>query len=263
MDGTPRGTGSLLRSTLLALALAAPSARAEIGPLRLRPKWSATTAGAAAVLALALASPYAAPGRCRICGSGEFDDAVRERLVWRDTAAARRASDVIASALIPAGVLLNSALSSWAGGDPSAFWADGLVLLEVGLLAADLNGLSKDAVARRRPYASELATGSGTRSFYSGHTSFAFSLAVGAGTLSTLRGYPSAPWVWASGMVLASGVAYLRVAGDAHWATDVIAGAAIGGLVGFAVPWFFHRVPRNRLRGLEVVPSPGGLAFLF
>ncbi len=253
-----------LLCTALTLLVAAPVARAEVGPLRVDPMWNGPLTSAAAVVALALALPALAPRRCQFCGSGgELDEDLRERLVWRNPSPARRASDVIANGVLPAAVLLNSAVFSWTAGEPSAFWVDALVLAEVAALGADLNGISKDAIARRRPGASEPSTGAGNRSFYSGHTSLAFSLAAGAGTVSTLRGYPSAPWVWAGGMTFATGVAYLRVAGDAHWTTDVLAGAAVGGLIGFAVPWFFHRVPRRDLRKLDIVPRPGGVAVVF
>jgi membrane-associated phospholipid phosphatase len=63
-------------------------------------------------------------------------------------------------------------------------------------------------------------------------------------------------------MTLASAVGYLRVAGDQHWATDVLAGAAVGGLVGWAVPWVFHRVRRPGAR-VTVLPAPGGFAVVY
>jgi len=252
----------LVRFVLLGLVLATPLARAEPGPLRVEPRWDAPLTGAAAVVALALASPYAAPAHCEICGSGRLDDFARERLMWRNPAAARLTSDIVANGVLPAAVLLNSAWFARESGEPSVFWMDALVMLEAVALTTDLNGVSKDAFARRRPSAGDGATGGGNRSFFSGHTSFAFALATSAGTIGTLRGYPSAPWVWAGGIALATGVGYLRVAGDAHWLTDVATGAAVGGLVGFAVPWVFHRV--NRVpRSFDVVASAGGVAILF
>ncbi len=70
-----------------------------------------------------------------------------------------------------------------------------------------------------------------------------------AGTVSTLRGYPSAPWVWGGGAALAAGAGWLRMAGDAHWLTDVLVGAAVGTAVGVAVPRLLH--PR------EAAPAAG------
>jgi membrane-associated phospholipid phosphatase len=253
-----------LLSCLVALVLLVTPARADVASLRVDLKRDGAVTAGAFAFAAALSSSIAAPGHCRFCGSGRLDDAARDRLVWSDPGSARLASDILANGVLPAAALLNSALSAHAGGEPSAFWEDALVLAEVVALNCDLNLATKDATARRRPSAGLQATGSANRSFFSGHTSVAFSIATAAGTLSTLRGYPSAPWVWAGGMALASGVGYLRVAGDAHWASDVITGAAVGGLVGFTVPWFFHRLAGAGAGGrVEVVPSPGGFGVIF
>ncbi len=256
---------ALLVARLLVCAvalLAFSSARAEVGRLRVDLKRDASLAAGAVVLAGALSTSYTAPGHCRFCGSGHFDAAARDRLLWSDPGSARLVSDVLASGVIPAAALLNSALSARAGGEPSAFWEDAVVLAQVVALNCDLNTAAKNATARRRPSAGLQATGAANKSFFSGHTSFAFSLATAAGTVSTMRGYRSAPWVWAGGMLLASGVGYLRVAGDAHWATDVVTGAAVGGLIGFTVPWLFHRVGGPG-RSIDVVPAPGGVGVVF
>ena len=252
----------LIRCALLAWVLAAPLARAEIVRLRVDVKRHAAVTGAAVATALALSSRFAAPGGCRICGSGRLDDGARDLLLWQNPAAARLTSDILANGVLPAAALLNSALFSRSTGDPGAFWEDALVMLEATALTLNLNAASKDGFARRRPSAGLSASGGGNKSFFSGHTSFAFTLATSAGTISTLRGYRSAPWVWAGGMALATGVGYLRVAGDAHWLTDVATGAAVGGLVGFAVPWLFHRV-RPSPRSYDLVASAGGLALVF
>lgn len=246
--------GHELAAVALALALA-PAARADLQPLRDDPRLDlATTAGAAAI-ALALSSPWLAPSGCRLCAPGALDARVRDALRWRSPAAARLASDVLATGVLPLGAALASVLSAVHQGRPSAAALDLLVVAEAASLAAVANGIAKDGVARRRPVG-------GNRSFYSGHASLAFSVAAAAGTVSTMRGYPAAPWVWAGGMVLATGVAYLRVAGDAHWSTDVAAGAVAGGLVGFAVPWLLHRSGRTSARW-AAVPAPGGIAVLF
>jgi membrane-associated phospholipid phosphatase len=258
-----RTSAHIVAACLTAACVASPAARADVGELRVRPAWNTTAATGASLLAIALASPLAAPGHCRICGAGEIDEAVREKLVWRDASAARHASDLLANGIIPAAVLLNSAFSSWGAGEPSAFWEDAIVLLEVTAVSSDISWASKDAVARRRPQAAEDAHGSANRSFFSGHTSIAFALASGAGTVSTMRGYRSAPWVWAVGMTLAAGVGYLRLAGDAHWFTDVAAGAAMGSLSGVAVPLVFHRVQPTRGPELTLVAAPGGFAVRF
>lgn len=261
MKRVPPGPHAFAVVLLALSASAAPPARADVEPLRVAPGWDAAVTGAAGALALVLALPLATPRRCSVCGVGELDESLRESLAWKHPASARRASDLLANAILPAAALANSAVFSWRGGEPSAFWTDALVLAEAASVSTALDAISKDAVARRRPTAGLSARGAADESFYSGHTSLAFALAAGAGTISTLRGYPSAPWVWGGGMVLAAGVGYLRVAGDAHWSTDVLAGAAAGGLVGFGVPWLLHRVRRSRR--IALAPAPGGVALRF
>jgi membrane-associated phospholipid phosphatase len=84
-------------------------------------------------------------------------------------------------------------------------------------------------------------------SFYSGHSSYAFSLAVAAGTVASLRQYPGAGWVWASGLIVASATGYFRIAADKHYLSDVLVAGAGASLVGFAIPYFLHH-PRHDLR---------------
>jgi membrane-associated phospholipid phosphatase len=94
-------------------------------------------------------------------------------------------------------------------------------------------------------------------SFWSGHTTTAFSAAAAAGYVAQMRGYHSWPWVYAVGFTAAGAVSYLRVAGDKHWMTDVVVGAVVGTGVGFLVPWLHQASPQM---GLRVMPHPGGLA---
>jgi membrane-associated phospholipid phosphatase len=111
--------------------------------------------------------------------------------------------------------------------------------------SALVHGL-KYAAARKRPCVRELPPGTALEggdnlSFPSGHTALAFSLATASGTVATLRGYRSAPYVWGAGMALAAFTGYLRMAADQHYASDVVVGALVGSLVGWAVPYLLHR----------------------
>jgi PAP2 superfamily protein len=82
-------------------------------------------------------------------------------------------------------------------------------------------------------------------------------VAVSQATEDTLRGDPAAPWAWGIGLGLAAAVGYLRVAGDAHWLTDVLAGAAAGTAFGVAVPLAERRLVSG------VTLAPGGIAVRF
>jgi membrane-associated phospholipid phosphatase len=256
---------ALSAATLLALAAAAPVGAWGAEPLEVdfaRDGAVVLVAGGLAG-ALGLFADPLTPDACRLCEPGRLDAGVRDGLRWDRPERARIASDVLANGVLPGAVVLHAAVAAWGDGGSAQAAEDLLVVSEALLLAVDLNQVVKGATGRLRPAAWAEGRTVGTdvnRSFYSGHTSLAFSLASAAGTVATLRRYRSAPWVWAVGMSLAAGVGYLRVAGDAHWLTDVLAGAVIGGGVGFAVPWTLHRRRGGRAPAVQLFPAPGGFA---
>jgi membrane-associated phospholipid phosphatase len=174
--------------------------------------------------------------------------------------------------VLPAAVAANAFLSARAAGDTGEGWVDLLIVAEAATLAANLNQLVKYTVGRERPFVHYRNFPDPDRapepddnvSFYSGHSSLAFSLATAAGTVSSMRGYKSAPWVWGIGLGLASTVAYLRVAGDKHYLTDVLVGAAVGSAMGIAIPrWLHGPEEESPAPGLSLVPVFGGIAFVF
>lgn len=135
---------------------------------------------------------------------------------------------------------------------PPAGW------IEIGLLYAGSTALSfgsrtvlKAAVDRDRPYmyfddpsAEGIESGDSGNSFPSGHTTMAFTGAAFAATLFALR-YPRSPYrisVTAAAFALAGTTAALRIASGNHFMTDVLAGAAIGTLSGFIVPFVYSKV---------------------
>jgi len=84
------------------------------------------------------------------------------------------------------------------------------------------------------------------RSFYSGHTSFAFAALSAASVAVNARyGLTWEPWV-VTGLVGAS-VAAERIWGGFHFYTDVMVGGAAGLVVGTAVGWLHLRV-----RGVQI-----------
>jgi membrane-associated phospholipid phosphatase len=186
------------------------------------------------------------PSHCRWCDDNGLDREVRHALKWNDTHTACTISDVLGlggqqAAMVALGVL-SAAHDDRAGGVA----VDLLVVAEATLISGSLNQLAKYTVARARPFArSGLPGGKATLddnlSFYSAHTSTTMAAAVATGTVASMRGYRWAPIVWAFGPTLSLVTGYLRVAADQHWFTDVIAGAALGAAVGFALPYFFHR----------------------
>ncbi len=113
---------------------------------------------------------------------------------------------------------------------------------------------AKNYFQRERPIKGDGAyaflRGTGDKSFYSGHTSEAFALAT---VLSEMlkEDYPVVPYV-AYG--LAGITAYARMHDQAHWASDVIAGAIMGHLITKLTINALRKNPENR-SGFEFFPS--------
>ena len=85
------------------------------------------------------------------------------------------------------------------------------------------------------------------RSFPSGHTTTAFAFAATV-TGETQRWWPNSRWIIGPifyGGATLTGVS--RIYNKAHWASDVMAGAAIGTLVGLKVVRYQHSHPNNTL----------------
>ena len=200
------------------------------------------------------------PEKCRWCYRAEdgadllnsVDGGVRKRLLWKNTETAATVSSVVGFFVEPAAMMGLTALSSANDRAIDRFPIDALLITEATVLAGDLNQLAKFAFARERPFVHYLPrapdairalTDSPTDdnlSFFSGHTTLAFAVATSAGTVNSLRGYSLAPVVWSAGMTMAVAVAYLRIAADKHYLSDVITGAVVGSIVGVGVPLLFH-----------------------
>ena len=108
----------------------------------------------------------------------------------------------------------------------SAPWRALTVALAYGLSMLASTAL-KDVVRRPRPSGEHLVPLPHSWSFPSGHATSAFAAAVALGLL-----VPRARW---PALVLAALIAYSRVYLGVHYWTDVLAGAALGALVGWLV----------------------------
>ncbi|MDC0740028.1 phosphatase PAP2 family protein [Polyangium mundeleinium] len=232
--------------------------------------------GGAAWITTEVLKSKIAPATCRWCSPPGFDDSIARALRWSNTKTAARISDVGLYGLAPLAAFGFDAAVVYASGGTLAEWGtDVIVLLQSMVVAADLTQIVKFSVARERPlleYGSVSPEDRDNRdnnlSFFSGHTSFTFSAAVSAGTLATLKGYRAAPWIWATGLTIATATGYLRMAADKHYFSDVMVGAIVGSAVGFVVPWL-HRPSASlskdagaRLSGMMASPLPGGGPFV-
>ncbi|MEZ4367452.1 MAG: phosphatase PAP2 family protein [Kofleriaceae bacterium] len=196
-------------------------------------------------LGLGLADALGGTG-CRWCGGNAVDDRVRAAVRWDDGGGADVASSITAYVAIPA--LATGLLVATTADRPRLRrWFDDVIpVAQAGVATTLLTQGLKLVVRRQRPWAGNDAEppSSATdrdRSFPSGHTAVAFALAISTATVATLRGYRSAPAIWAIGAGLAVATGYLRIAADAHYLTDVAAGAVLGAGLGLLVPWALHR----------------------
>jgi membrane-associated phospholipid phosphatase len=159
-------------------------------------------------------------------------------------------SNVLDFGVLPLGVLgAQYALSRNSGATGSMSLQDSVIILESSMLTLALNQSVKFIAGRERPFVhvlpedQKLLTPHPTDnnvSFFSGHTSLAFSLVVSAGTVAHLRGYQHRGWIWAVGLPLATSVGLLRMGADKHYLTDVAVGAVVGSAFGVAVPLLLH-----------------------
>ncbi|HEX8672908.1 MAG TPA: phosphatase PAP2 family protein [Longimicrobium sp.] len=132
----------------------------------------------------------------------------------------------------------------------------------------------KGVAGRARPYMDErnsqdfqLFRGFGNRdyqSFPSGHTASAFAMAA-ALTSETAARHPHSRYVVGGVLyTLATLTGTSRIFDDKHWASDVVAGAAIGTLTGLTVVRYSHVHPDNYVdRKLTVAPGEGGYPIIF
>lgn len=162
---------------------------------------------------------------------------------------AARASDYLSTglALTPLLLMLDTG-PGLSGGDLLVMYSETLLLTSV------VTGGIKLGVGRVRPLAynrdsripDDLRRSRyARRSFPSGHTSQAFAGAVFTSVVHARR-HPddgSRHWVRAGALTLATLTGYLRVSGGHHFPSDVVAGAALGGLVGWLLPTLHERDP--------------------
>lgn len=256
---------TIRRLGVLGLALLALGARAEeLAPPRydLRTDGAITGGAAAATLVLLSLKRELAPRQCRWCGPRGVDARLEGSLRWRRRQLASDLSDGAVVALA-GGALGCGVLRGTRRGDAEAGWANALVVAEATSLAMLLDTGVKYAVARQRPYAWRGGSGPGgdrNLSFFSGHATLAFAVAASSSTLLLEQDAPGARTYAAVAFGLATTAGYLRVAADRHYASDVLAGAAVGTAIGWAIPHFLHQ-PAGK--GPRLAAAPGGLAVVW
>jgi undecaprenyl-diphosphatase len=144
-----------------------------------------------------------------------------------------------------------------------ALLVDALMYAESTSLTSALTDMAKIAVRRPRPYAYAQPSTTNTDaelSFPSGHASGVAAVAATATYLAFVRS-PRSPRPWitlAVGALLTSFVSYERVRAGAHFPTDVMAGAMLGGTVGVLVPHLHRHSQEAPPVWIGAAPAPEG-----
>ncbi len=162
--------------------------------------------------------------------------------------------------------LTMSAPASFLFASPASDWVEtGLSYGVTSLASYSMRTVLKNTISRQRPYllpdndATQPAdTSDSNQSFPSGHTLMAFSSAAYTQTVFSLN-YPDSPYkraVTAATWALAVTTAVLRVASGNHFVTDVLAGAAIGSVLGFAGPYLTRLVFKDKENAPTLMIGP-------
>jgi membrane-associated phospholipid phosphatase len=215
---------------------------------------------------LLLNDKLAAPS-CRWCEPGPIDGNFANTVRWANPVAANTLSNVMQFA-IPVGVMGFGLIQAYRYDDPAAGWSSVLLITQATSLAMLTNVIVKYAVGRARPYVWQgtpdlypATISDANVSFFGGHTTFVFAVVVSGSTLFFMQDMPGAPWVLGVGLAAASFTAYLRMAADKHYLSDTLVGAGVGSLIGWAVPYLFHRPGRKGPpQAGDLLPAPGGIA---
>ena len=174
------------------------------------------------------------PDQPRYSNPGALDVHMRNKLLWAQESQHR--AEIWSDRLI-----YGVSLSSLAWGPLSTTNRERALLINMEVFAINslVTNVTKILSARERPYkhyGSRESWGSKDyASFFSGHSSVAFSQAVTNAILLS-EDYPEREvLIWSSLLGLAGTTAYLRVASDMHYFTDVVVGAAVGSLIAWTL----------------------------
>jgi membrane-associated phospholipid phosphatase len=254
------------------------------------PRWQRFELGhyvlTGSTLAIAAASFLIPTSPDRWRGKNGIDEAVRDGISIEDYPRgqwARDVSDILLSVEISYPLLVDSLIVTyWYRRSEDVANQMALITAEALGVTATLQGLTSAFTSRERPYGRNCGTSieeklddcqdtKRYRSFFSGHTSLSFA-AAGVTCSHHARhqvfGDPLADGLACGTALTAAGVVgAMRVVGDQHYLSDVVAGAAIGMLGGLGVPWLLHYGPpaRREAKGTRpagvawtVVPTGGG-----
>ncbi len=251
---------------LAAIVVATPSiASAEPSYELKRTNTTFLLAESGASLALLIGGNlFDTPSKCRWCESNAFDNAGHDAFRVDNPKTANTASNLVAFAAVPAAGLAAASVIPLFRDQSSDVLPNTALMLNTLMLDVAITAAVKLNVARQRPafyYGHPEQTSfaptaaDANLSFFSGHTSVAFCLAASSSTIAFLRGYDYAPYVAVGTGLAAASAGMLRIAAEAHWPTDVIAGAAVGTAIGAGIPLLLHARSRTSPTSLPTVTA--------
>jgi len=213
-----------------------PPGWSRIGPIE------TAVIGAIAVGALVMEVAVKSPVTPRWDEPILFDDSARNALragsqSGRSTAAT--ISDIGYIGLPVYAIGVEAGLQTWLGRDQAdAALQLALINLEALAINGFLSRLTQKTVGRSRPDAQPGTTDN--TAFFSGHTSTTFTMASALCVQHAkleIYGNVADKVVCPASLAVAATTGLLRIVADRHWASDVIAGAIFGTVVGSTVSW--------------------------
>ncbi len=205
-----------------------------------------------------------------------FDDAARNAFRLQSPSARdtiRALSDAVDSAAVVLAVGLDSIILPLVRGSWDVAWQTTLMDIEAFAVSSVVAITGYDTVGRGRPLYEDCQKNpnfddsclvSPTASFPSGHVNEAFTAAgLSCANRQYIPLYGSRlgdALACGRDLTLATLTGVMRVMGDRHWATDVVAGGVMGFGFGYGMPVLLHyAVPwRHSVSGLTLTPMPPG-----
>jgi membrane-associated phospholipid phosphatase len=234
----------------LARAAPAPSEAVFGSNVHDMPAWELAGIGATGAVAVLIELFSNAPDQAHWTGPILFDGAARDALAASTAhgiSNAETASNIGEVLAVAYPTVVDAGIVTWLSkghGDVARrlLYIDAEAFAVTGLLT----GFVKKAVGRERPFAQGCGTAGqpacpsangGNTSFFSGHTSFAFTgAALVCAQHARLDFYDGGDAIVCPvALLVASATGLFRIVADRHWASDVLVGAAVGGMVGTVV----------------------------